>query len=44
MPHGDGTGPTGHGPLTGRGGGFCILRIRGGDGGTISGFAGVDGK
>ena len=44
MPRGDGTGPTGQGPMTGRGGGFCILRIDEGDGDRISGFAGVDGK
>jgi len=44
MPRGDGTGPTGQGPMTGRGGGFCVLRIDEGDSGGIRGFAGVDGK
>ena len=44
MPRGDGTGPTGDGPLTGRGRGYCILRSGGEDGDRITGFAGVDGK
>ena len=30
--------------MTGRGGGFCILRTGGEDGDTITGFAGLDGK
>ena len=44
MPGLDGTGPMGLAPLSGRGGGFCVLRIgqRGPD--DIAGFAGVDGK
>jgi len=44
MPRGDGTGPTGDGPLTGRGRGYCILRSGGEDGDRITGFAGVEGK
>jgi len=44
MPGGDGTGPRGAGPITGRGNGCCILRIDEGNSNSISGFAGVDGK
>lgn len=32
MPRGDGTGPLGVGPMSGRGGGFCASRIQAGYG------------
>ena len=44
MPGGDGTGPMGAGPITGRGDGYCVLRIDEGASGSVSGVAGVDGK
>ena len=44
MPRGDGTGPMGHGPMTGRGSGVCILRIDDTDSETMSGFAGIEGR
>ena len=31
MPRGDGTGPLGQGPMTGRGMGFCVLKLPDGD-------------
>ena len=42
MPRGDGTGPLGSGPITGRGMGFCAVKLPAG-GGPPSGFAGVAG-
>ena len=44
MPRGDGTGPMGQGPMSGRGSGFCILRIGDADWDKISGFAGIEGR
>jgi len=44
MPGGDGTGPQGTGPLTGRGDGFCILRLSDRESLTVSGFTGVSGE
>ena len=44
MPRFDGTGPQGKGPMTGRGNGFCILRISGASGEPVTGFAGISGK
>jgi hypothetical protein len=44
MPGYDGTGPRGRGPMTGRGGGFCILRISEASGEPVTGFAGISGR
>jgi len=44
MPAGDGTGPTGEGPMTGQGMGFCMLKHDKKDPSRIEGFAGIDGK
>jgi hypothetical protein len=42
MPGGDGTGPLGRGPMTGRGMGYCVVRVP--DGGrSARGFAGAAG-
>ena len=43
MPRGDGTGPTGHGPMTGKGMGYCIKEDETGEssyigGGTMQGI------
>ena len=43
MPGFDGTGPSGQGPMTGRGQGFCALRIFEGNPGKVKGFAGLQG-
>jgi len=43
MPRGDGTGPLGEGPLTGRGEGFCVLANSEKDPCQIRGFAGLHG-
>jgi hypothetical protein len=43
MPRGNGTGPLGKGPMTGRGMGYCVLKTPE-DGGPPYGFAGVDGR
>ena len=43
MPGGDGTGPLGQGPMTGRGEGFCILRSDEQDPLVLKGFAGIHG-
>jgi len=43
MPAGNGTGPLGRGPMTGRGMGYCVLKTPEG-GGPPYGFAGVDGR
>ena len=44
MPGRDGIGPTGQGPMTGRGMGFCILKIDPHEPQRATGFVGVDGK
>jgi len=44
MPGRDGTGPRGRGPMTGRGMGFCVLKVDPHRLGLVRGFAGVDGK
>ena len=41
MPGFDGTGPSGQGPMTGRGQGFCILRVPEDKPGEVKGFAGL---
>ena len=41
MPRGDGTGPLGQGPMTGRGQGFCVLTSSEENLGQVKGFAGV---
>lgn len=43
MPRGDGSGPTGHGPMTGRGMGYCVKENETGEssyigGGTVQGI------
>ena len=43
MPRGDGTGPLGRGPMSGRGMGYCAVKLPAG-GGPPSGFAGVAGR
>lgn len=43
MPGLDGTGPAGHGPMTGQGRGFCILRIPPHPGQPVTGVAGKTG-
>jgi len=44
MPARDGTGPKGQGPMTGRGLGFCILKIDPQAPGKATGFAGMSGR
>jgi len=44
MPGFDGTGPQGKGPMTGRGGGYCMLKIPQSCNEPQIGFAGVSGK
>ena len=44
MPGGNGTGPKGEGPLTGRGMGYCILKADSDDPSHIEGFAGIEGR
>jgi hypothetical protein len=44
MPGNDGTGPTGQGPMTGRGMGFCILVTDSEKTEDVTGLAGIDGK
>jgi hypothetical protein len=44
MPGGNGTGPLGEGPMTGRGMGFCILKKEDKDPNQITGFIGIEGK
>jgi len=39
MPRGDGTGPLGHGPMTGWGMGYCVVKLPE-DGGPPRGYAG----
>lgn len=43
MPRFDGTGPFGKGPMTGRGEGYCVLRMSGQDANHPDGFAGLQG-
>jgi Family of unknown function (DUF5320) len=43
MPGYDGTGPNGRGPMTGRGGGYCLLTLPGSSDEPLSGFAGRSG-
>ncbi len=43
MPGGDGTGPLGQGPMTGRSKGFCIFQTDERDSSVGSGFAGIHG-
>jgi hypothetical protein len=43
MPGFDGTGPQGHGPMTGRARGYCILRTANDESNRMQGFAGVQG-
>lgn len=42
MPGGDGTGPLGRGPLTGRGMGYCVVKVPA-NGEGPQGYAGVAG-
>lgn len=44
MPGFDGTGPAGRGPMTGRGNGYCILKISGTGGRPLIGFTGLSGR
>jgi len=44
MPGFDGKGPSGQGPMTGRGLGFCVLTSSEENPNEIQGFAGIDGK
>ncbi len=43
MPGGDGTGPSGEGPMTGRGNGFCLLSTSKESPGQVKGFVGFEG-
>jgi hypothetical protein len=43
MPGYDGTGPEGFGPLTGRGRGYCVLKVSGSQDETQIGYAGLSG-
>jgi hypothetical protein len=44
MPGYDGTGPRGLGPMTGRGAGYCMLKIPPTYSGSLTGFAGLAGN
>jgi len=44
MPGYDVTGPEGLGPLTGRGRGYCVLKVSGSQDETRIGFAGLSGR
>jgi len=44
MPRGDGTGPLGQGPMTGKGDGFCMFRMEECSPLQVKGFAGFQGK
>ncbi|MFO7667622.1 MAG: DUF5320 domain-containing protein [Desulfobacterales bacterium] len=44
MPGHDGTGPKGEGPMTGRGSGYCLLKIPHSPDEPKIGFAGLSGK
>jgi len=43
MPGYDGTGPKGMGPMTGGGGGFCVLKLPSSPEESLTGFAGRSG-
>jgi len=43
MPGYDGTGPKGLGPMTGKGGGYCLLKLPGSPDEPLRGFAGRSG-
>jgi len=43
MPGYDGTGPKGRGPMTGQGGGYCMLKLPGSSDESLRGFAGRSG-
>jgi len=43
MPSFDGTGPSGQGPMTGRGHGFCVLTRSKENPGQVKGIAGLQG-
>jgi hypothetical protein len=43
MPMYDGTGPRGLGPMTGQGGGYCLLKLPSSPGEPLSGFTGQSG-
>ena len=43
MPRGDGTGPSGRGPMTGGGRGYCVLKLDPEDPSHLDGMAGADG-
>lgn len=44
MPGYDGTGPKGQGPMTGRGSGYCLLKIPRSPDEPKTGFIGLSGK
>ena len=44
MPGYDGTGPSGKGPMSGQGRGFCVLQTSEDDPQQIQGFVGIDGQ
>jgi len=44
MPGYDGTGPCGHGPMTGRGKGYCLLKIPRTSNEPLTGFVGRSGQ
>lgn len=44
MPGYDGTGPMGLGPMTGRGLGYCVLKLDNDDSSAVSGFTGSQGQ
>jgi len=44
MPRYDGTGPHGQGPMTGRGMGFCVMRVNKDGMENLEGFADIQGK
>ena len=44
MSRGNGTGPWGEGPMTGRGMGFCVLKKGEESPNLIEGFIGIEGK
>ncbi|GEM_PF-1063614 len=44
MPGFDGTGPRGKGPMSGKGGGFCLMSVPDDPGQARTGFAGKNGR
>jgi hypothetical protein len=44
MPHGDGTGPSGLGPMTGRAKGRCIIKIPDSHAEPVEGFVGLNAR